>query len=171
MAQQGGATFLVGGRVWLATEEDNRAQLDWTSAEIVKVINADRVVVRYMEPPTAPHRPPTAVRVLLLSPGRCPLPINKSAHSSLAQRDEEVDVRKLQHRNPENLEEAEDLTTLSELNAPSILHTLASRYGKNRIYTYSGTVLISVNPYQRHPELYTRKVLESAVPTLSVRDS
>lgn len=104
-------------------------------------------------------------------PGRCPLPINKSAHSSLAQRDEEVDVRKLQHRNPENLEEAEDLTTLSELNAPSILHTLASRYGKNRIYTYSGTVLISVNPYQRHPELYTRKVLESAVPTLSVRDS
>lgn len=72
MAQQGGATFLVGGRVWLATEEDNRAQLDWTAAEIVKVISADRVVVRYMEPPTAPHRPPTAVRPATLAELLCP---------------------------------------------------------------------------------------------------
>lgn len=61
-------TLLPGGRVWLATEEDNRQQLDWTAAEIVKVINADRVVVRYMEPPTAPHRPPTAVRTHAYSP-------------------------------------------------------------------------------------------------------
>ena len=74
-----------------------------------------------------------------------------------------MDTRKLQHRNPEALEEADDLTTLSELNAPSILHTLHLRYGKSKIYSYSGTILISVNPYQRYPELYTRKVIESAL--------
>ncbi|CAK5279555.1 unnamed protein product [Mycena citricolor] len=52
-------------------------------------------------------------------------------------------------RNPPLLETADDLATLSHLNEPSVLHTIANRYAQHSIYTYSGIVLIAVNPFQR----------------------
>lgn len=50
-------------------------------------------------------------------------------------------------RNPPLLETTDDLTNLSHLNEPSILHTILTRYGQRFIYTYSGIVLIAVNPF------------------------
>jgi myosin V len=65
------------------------------------------------------------------------------------------------------LETPEDLATLSHLNEPSgkycdldtpfvnlisispVLHAIRSRYAQHEIYTYSGIVLIAVNPFQR----------------------
>lgn len=52
-------------------------------------------------------------------------------------------------RNPPLLETADDLATLSHLNEPSVLHTIRNRYAQHSIYTYSGIVLIAVNPFQR----------------------
>ena len=51
--------------------------------------------------------------------------------------------------NPTLLDCVDDLTRLSYLNEPSILDNLRQRYGKDKIYTLAGPVLIAVNPYKR----------------------
>ena len=43
----------------------------------------------------------------------------------------------------------DDMTTLSYLHEPAILHNLGTRYGLNIIYTYTGSILIAINPYQK----------------------
>ena len=58
---------------------------------------------------------------------------------------------------PRNQVEAvEDLTELSHLNEPSVLNAIRTRYAQLNIYTYSGIVLIAINPYQRNDELYSQ---------------
>ncbi|KAI9319339.1 P-loop containing nucleoside triphosphate hydrolase protein [Dichotomocladium elegans] len=52
-------------------------------------------------------------------------------------------------RNPPKMESEDDLTNLSYLNEPSVLHTIRTRYGQRQIYTYSGIVLIAANPFAR----------------------
>ncbi len=52
-----------------------------------------------------------------------------------------------------------DLTLLDDMTAPLILHCLRKRFEDNKIYTNVGTILISVNPYQRLP-LYTDAVIK-----------
>eukprot|EP00127_Corallochytrium_limacisporum_P002979 Clim_evm26s144 gene=Clim_evmTU26s144 len=53
-------------------------------------------------------------------------------------------------RNPEWLEETEDLIQLSYLHDAGILNTIRTRYVRHRqIYTYSGIVLVAVNPFTR----------------------
>lgn len=53
--------------------------------------------------------------------------------------------------NPAILDSVSDLTSLSYLNEPSILHDLHQRYGQDLIYTHAGPVLIAVNPFKRVP--------------------
>ncbi|RSH90241.1 Myosin type-2 heavy chain 1 [Saitozyma podzolica] len=50
-------------------------------------------------------------------------------------------------RNPPVLESAEDLSSLSNLNEPSVLHAIATRYAMHLPYTYSGIVLVALNPF------------------------
>lgn len=50
-------------------------------------------------------------------------------------------------RNPPMLEACDDLTALSHLNEGSVLHTILNRYQQRTIYTYSGIVLIAINPF------------------------
>ncbi|WFD29063.1 Myosin type-2 heavy chain 1 [Malassezia sp. CBS 17886] len=50
-------------------------------------------------------------------------------------------------RNPPLLEAVDDLTGLSHLNEASVLYTILNRYQQRSIYTYSGIVLIAVNPF------------------------
>ena len=47
-----------------------------------------------------------------------------------------------------------DLITLPHLHEPAILHSIADRFFHGKIYTWTGPVLIAVNPFQRLP-LYT----------------
>ena len=61
--------------------------------------------------------------------------------------------------NPDILEGAEDLTQLSYLNEPSILHDLHHRYSVDDIYTRAGPVLIAVNPFKSLPALYAPDVV------------
>ncbi|KAL9686540.1 hypothetical protein QQ045_024001 [Rhodiola kirilowii] len=54
----------------------------------------------------------------------------------------------------------DDMTKLAYLHEPGVLHNLAVRYEQNIIYTYTGNILIAVNPFQRLPPLYDTDVME-----------
>lgn len=64
-------------------------------------------------------------------------------------------------RNPPILEAAEDLTSLSYLNEPAVLHAIKLRYSQLNIYTYSGIVLIATNPFQRVDQLYSQDIIQA----------
>ena len=55
-------------------------------------------------------------------------------------------------RNPDILIGENDLTSLSYLHEPAVLHNLAVRFLDNQaIYTYCGIVLVAINPYEELP--------------------
>ncbi|KAJ1659930.1 Myosin type-2 heavy chain 1 [Dispira simplex] len=62
--------------------------------------------------------------------------------------------------NPPILEGIDDLTHLSHLHEPAVLHNIRTRYAQHNIYTYSGIVLIAVNPFQR-VSLYSQDIVEA----------
>merc|ERR1719259_1195779 len=41
-----------------------------------------------------------------------------------------------------------DMVTISDLNEASLLWNLKTRYDRGQIYTYTGSILVSVNPYK-----------------------
>ncbi|KAL0561502.1 hypothetical protein IC582_001932 [Cucumis melo] len=54
----------------------------------------------------------------------------------------------------------DDMTRMSYLNEPGLLHNLAIRYAINEIYTYTGNILIAINPFQSISSLYDAHVME-----------
>ncbi|XP_069043010.1 unconventional myosin-Vb isoform X1 [Lepisosteus oculatus] len=55
-------------------------------------------------------------------------------------------------RNPDILVGENDLTALSYLHEPAVLHNLKVRFlESNHIYTYCGIVLVAINPYEQMP--------------------
>lgn len=66
-----------------------------------------------------------------------------------------------QLRNPPILEATEDLTSLSYLNEPAVLHAIKQRYAQLNIYTYSGIVLIATNPFDRVDQLYSQDMIQA----------
>ncbi|KAJ4717840.1 Myosin [Melia azedarach] len=54
----------------------------------------------------------------------------------------------------------DDMTKLSYLHEPGVLQNLRTRYELNEIYTYTGNILIAVNPFQRLPHLYDTHMME-----------
>jgi len=53
----------------------------------------------------------------------------------------------------------DDMITLPHLHEPAILHAIGGRFDEGKIYTWTGPVLIAVNPFERLA-LYTDKILE-----------
>ncbi|KAK7889650.1 hypothetical protein WMY93_025210 [Mugilogobius chulae] len=63
--------------------------------------------------------------------------------------------------NPDILEGENDLTALSFLHEPAVLHNLRVRFlDYNSIYTYCGIVLVAINPYDQLP-LYGEEVIDA----------
>ncbi|XP_054802473.1 myosin-9 [Prosopis cineraria] len=54
----------------------------------------------------------------------------------------------------------DDMTKLAYLHEPAVLHNLATRYKMNEIYTYTGNILIAVNPFQSLLHLYDTDVMQ-----------
>ncbi|XP_057645309.1 unconventional myosin-Vb isoform X1 [Chionomys nivalis] len=73
-----------------------------------------------------------------------------------------IDVQKNQVpflRNPDILVGENDLTALSYLHEPAVLHNLKVRFlESNHIYTYCGIVLVAINPYEQLP-IYGQDVI------------
>lgn len=55
-------------------------------------------------------------------------------------------------------EDVADLVSMVHLNEPCLLHVLSLRYDADRIYTYSGRILLAVNPFRPLP-VYTTTIL------------
>ncbi|XP_048832593.1 unconventional myosin-Vb isoform X2 [Brienomyrus brachyistius] len=63
--------------------------------------------------------------------------------------------------NPEILQGENDLTCLSFLHEPAVLHNLRVRFlDYNDIYTYCGIVLVAINPYEQLP-IYGEEVIDA----------
>ncbi|KAE9451222.1 hypothetical protein C3L33_16854, partial [Rhododendron williamsianum] len=73
-------------------------------------------------------------------------------------------VAKLQKIYPKDMEApaggVDDMTKLSYLHEPGVLQNLKSRYELNEIYTYTGNILIAINPFQRLPHLYDAHMMQ-----------
>ncbi|KAL6217644.1 hypothetical protein ACLB2K_010861 [Fragaria x ananassa] len=54
----------------------------------------------------------------------------------------------------------DDMTKLAYLHEPGVLDNLRSRYDINEIYTYTGNILIAVNPFMRLPHLYDSHMMQ-----------
>ncbi|RHN80100.1 putative myosin ATPase [Medicago truncatula] len=54
----------------------------------------------------------------------------------------------------------DDMTKLDYLHEPGVLYNLKSRYKINEIYTYTGNILIAINPFQSLPHLYDANAMK-----------
>uniref|UniRef100_A0A0D3C8K4 Myosin motor domain-containing protein n=1 Tax=Brassica oleracea var. oleracea TaxID=109376 RepID=A0A0D3C8K4_BRAOL len=54
----------------------------------------------------------------------------------------------------------DDMTKLSYLHEPGVLQNLKIRYELNEIYTYTGNILIAINPFQRLPHIYDAHMMQ-----------
>ncbi|KAE9589640.1 putative myosin ATPase [Lupinus albus] len=54
----------------------------------------------------------------------------------------------------------DDMTKLSYLHEPGVLQNLKIRYELNEIYTYTGNILIAINPFQRLPHIYGAHMMQ-----------
>ncbi|XP_024990425.1 myosin-11-like isoform X1 [Cynara cardunculus var. scolymus] len=52
------------------------------------------------------------------------------------------------------------MTKLSYLHEPGVLQNLRIRYELNEIYTYTGNILIAINPFQKLPHLYDAHMMQ-----------
>ncbi|XP_071348791.1 unconventional myosin-X [Trachinotus anak] len=68
--------------------------------------------------------------------------------------------QKVQPMHHSSIRGVEDMATLEDLHDGAIMHNLFLRYQQRHIYTYIGSILAAVNPYQPLPGLYDRPAVE-----------
>eukprot|EP00197_Chlamydomonas_leiostraca_P009765 CAMPEP_0202867474 /NCGR_PEP_ID=MMETSP1391-20130828/9454_1 /ASSEMBLY_ACC=CAM_ASM_000867 /TAXON_ID=1034604 /ORGANISM="Chlamydomonas leiostraca, Strain SAG 11-49" /LENGTH=1634 /DNA_ID=CAMNT_0049547521 /DNA_START=190 /DNA_END=5094 /DNA_ORIENTATION=- len=71
----------------------------------------------------------------------------------------QVKPEELPLQNPD-VQGVEDMTRLSYLHEPGVLWNLKCRYMVDDIYTYTGTILIAINPFAALPHLYGTHMMD-----------
>ncbi|WZY81645.1 hypothetical protein YC2023_028029 [Brassica napus] len=88
----------------------------------------------------------------------------KGTNATILTADEKTIVASISSLYPKDTEAppagVDDMTKLAYLHEPGVLHNLACRFSLNEIYTYTGNILIAVNPFQRLPHLYSVHMME-----------
>src|SRR3989338_2527574 len=67
----------------------------------------------------------------------------------------EVDRVKMRERTEESEKLRADMIEYDDFSEATLVHNLEHRYSHNLVYTSIGSILLSVNPYQPLPQLYT----------------
>jgi myosin heavy subunit len=99
------------------------------------------------------------IRIEVLEIGKPKLANGDDDCVSFVVDDELTDMNDLKLKNSETEGYVENLIKLPYLHEPAILHCLEQRYFKSDIYTYTGPILIAVNPFKK-VDIYTSKTLE-----------
>ena len=78
---------------------------------------------------------------------KCKLLSNDQHKYIVGYNDEEIIVDNICTANDDDTDNKNNLINIPHLNEPTILNSVYLRYNKNIIYTYTGKILISVNPF------------------------
>eukprot|EP00741_Cyanophora_paradoxa_P021633 tig00000241_g20880.t1 len=129
------AGFLRHARVWVPVDTDQgQTTFPWRLAKIAKDAPADAQQVKVLwEDEGEEDGEPVEVRADTLQFA------NPDAHGLLG---------------------APDMAKLSQQNEPSLLHNLLHRFKRDDIYTYTGPLVIAINPFKKL-KIYTETVLHS----------
>ena len=74
----------------------------------------------------------------------------------------ELEIKDTEHVFPDDGEidfNVPDLTTLASLNEATLLEALERRFQEDAIYTFTGTVLLAINPFKEIKSLYGTEVM------------
>jgi len=63
----------------------------------------------------------------------------------------------------EGLSVLDDLTQLTHLHEPAVLSSLQNRFDIDKIYTFTGPILIALNPFKMIPGIYDEQVLKGFI--------
>uniref|UniRef100_A0A8C5PFG3 Myosin VIIB n=1 Tax=Leptobrachium leishanense TaxID=445787 RepID=A0A8C5PFG3_9ANUR len=69
-------------------------------------------------------------------------------------------LKRVHPMHPSSSTGVEDMIRLGELNEAGIVHNLHIRYKEKKIYTYTGAILVAVNPYEELPFYDTEQIQE-----------
>ncbi|MGK3741378.1 MAG: myosin-5 [Bacillariaceae sp.] len=66
----------------------------------------------------------------------------------------------MENNNNDNPDPPEDLTSLTHLHEPAVVYCLQKHYERDSIYTYTGKILIALNPFQMLNNVYGEDVMK-----------
>lgn len=98
-----------------------------------------------------------------ISGGRYTVKVGSSFPTGRASIKRTVDRHDMFVANPARLDGISDMSRLSDLSQPCLLFNLLARYRCDAIYTFTGPLLISINPFKRLDNMYSQEVLSSYV--------
>ena len=80
----------------------------------------------------------------------------------------DVDSKNLRLMHASSVDTVEDMIQLGDLHEAGILRNLFQRYKTHRMYTYTGSILVAINPYQLLPIYDQMHIKMYQVPTYTV---